>query len=80
MLEWGFSERALTAALGSVEMARIETQRQHVYIERVAAPSLPDHPGYPWRIVWCLAVLVLSYAIFRIGKALVDDARRHTDP
>jgi capsular polysaccharide transport system permease protein len=80
MLEWGFSERALMAALGSVEAARMEAQRQHVYIEQVATPSLPDHPGYPWRVVWCLAVLVLSYAVFRIGKALVDDARRHTDP
>jgi capsular polysaccharide transport system permease protein len=79
MLEWGFSERALTTALGAVEMARMDGMRQHIYVERVAAPSLPDHPAYPWRIVWCLVVLVLSYAVFRIGKALVNDTRRHAD-
>ncbi|MPZ35960.1 MAG: capsule biosynthesis protein [Rhodospirillales bacterium] len=80
MLERGFAERALLAALTAVELARVEAQRQHVYVERVAAPSLPDHPAYPLRIVWCLAVLAISYAVFRIGKVLVDDARHHADP
>lgn len=80
VLEREFSERALMAALTAVEMARMEAQRQHVYIERVAAPSIPDHPAYPLRIVWILAVLVVSYVVFRIGKVLVDDARRHADP
>jgi capsular polysaccharide transport system permease protein len=79
MLEREFSERALMTALGAVEIARLEAQRQHVYVERVAVPSLPDHPAYPLRLVWCLVVLAISYAVFRIGKSLVDDARRHTD-
>jgi len=79
MLEREFSERALMTALGAVEMARIEAQRQHVYIERVAEPSRPDRPAYPLRVVWCLAILAISYMAFRIGKALVDDARRHAD-
>ncbi len=80
MLEREFAERALMAALTAVEMARIEAQRQHVYVERVAAPSLPDHPTYPLRLVWILATLAISYAVFRIGKVLVDDARSHADP
>jgi capsular polysaccharide transport system permease protein len=79
MLEREFSERALTAALGAVEMARIEAQRQQVYIERVAEPSRPDYPAYPLRVVWCLVTLLVSYMAFRIGKVLVDDALRHTD-
>jgi capsular polysaccharide transport system permease protein len=77
MLEREFSERALVAALGAVEMARIEAQRKQVYIERVAEPSRPDHPAYPLRVVWCLAILLTSYMAFRMGKALVDDARQH---
>ncbi len=77
VLEREFSERALMAALAAVETARLEAQRQHVYVERVAEPSLPDHPAYPRRILWSLAILVIAYAVFRIGKSLVDDARNH---
>lgn len=80
MLEREFSERALVAALTAVEVARLEAQRQHVYVERVASPSLPDYPAYPLRIVWILTTVVVSYGLFRIGKALVDDALRHADP
>jgi capsular polysaccharide transport system permease protein len=80
MLEREFAERALMAALGAVELARIEAQRQHVYIERVAEPSRPDHPAYPRRVLWCLTILLISYMAFRIGKALLDDASRHAEP
>lgn len=80
MLEREFSHRALLAALTAVEMARLEATRQHVYIEQVAAPSLPDRAAYPWRVLWCLGILMFSYVIFRIGSLLVNDARRHAAP
>lgn len=80
MLEREFAHRALLAALTAVEMARHDATRQHVYVEQVAAPSLPDRAAYPLRVLWCLGILLLSYVVFRIGSLLVDDARRHADP
>jgi capsular polysaccharide transport system permease protein len=80
VLEREFSHRALLAALTAVEMARLEAMRQQVYIEQVAAPSLPDRAAYPWRVLWCLGILLFSYVVFRIGCLLLNDARRHVDP
>lgn len=77
MLEREFAEKALMAALSSVELARIEALRQQVYLERVAAPSEPDYPTYPWRMVWCAVTGVLGYMAWRIWRILSRDALQH---
>lgn len=79
VLEREFAEKALLAAMTSVETARVDTLRQHIYLEKVAAPGSPDHPAYPWRVVWCLAVLALAYMTRRIWRILANDALRHND-
>jgi capsular polysaccharide transport system permease protein len=80
MLEREFAEKALMAALTAVEMARVDALRQQVYLERVAAPSRPDYPAYPWKIVWCLATLVVGYMAWRMWRILAADALRHSEP
>jgi capsular polysaccharide transport system permease protein len=79
MLEREFAEKALMAAMTAVEMARIEAQRQQVYLERVAAPGRPDYPAYPWKVLWCIGILVAGYMTWRIWRILAADALRHTD-
>jgi capsular polysaccharide transport system permease protein len=80
MLEREFSERALMAAMSSVENARIEAQRQQVYLERVAEPSRPDYPAYPLRLVWTLVVAAAGGMAFGMWRILSEDARRHAEP
>ncbi len=80
MLEREFAERALLAAMTSVEMARVEALRQQVYLERVTTPSRPDYPAYPWRIIWSLTVLAAGYMVWRIWRVLAVDALRHNTP
>ncbi len=79
MLEREFAEKALVAAMTSVETARVEALRQHVYLERVAAPGRPDYPAYPWRVIWCLATLAAAYMTWRIWSIVARDAHRHND-
>lgn len=79
MLEREFAEKALMAAMTAVETARVETQRQHIYLERVAAPGQPDHPAYPWRVIWCLVALAAAYMTWRMWRIVADDAQRHND-
>ena len=79
MLEREFAEKALMAAMTAVESARVEAQRQHIYLERVAAPGQPDYPAYPWRVIWCLFVLVAAYMTWRIWRIVSIDARNHND-
>ncbi len=80
MLERDFAERALIAAMTSVELARAEAQRRQVYLERVAQPSRPDYPAYPLRVVWFLVVLTAGGMAWRMWRLLSTDARRHTEP
>jgi capsular polysaccharide transport system permease protein len=80
MLEREFAEKALVSAMTALEAARVETMRQHVYLERVTNPSLPDYPAYPWRVVWILTVAAAGYMAWRMWRFLSADARRHAEP
>lgn len=79
MLEREFAQRALLAALTMVETARVEAQRYHVYLERVAEPSQPDRSAYPWRIVWLLVAGLVGFMASRIWNAIATDAHAHTE-
>jgi len=79
MLEREFAEKALMAAMTAVETARVEALRQHIYLERVAAPGRPDYPAYPYRVIWCLVVLAAACMTWRIWRIVANDAVRHND-
>lgn len=78
-LEREFAEKALMAAMASVELARIEASRQQVYLEQVATPSEPDYPTYPWRLIWCLATFAAGYMAWRTWRVWAADTLRHTN-
>ena len=80
MLEREFAAKALLTAMTALETARVEAQRQQVYLEKVAIPAQPDYPTYPWRIVWCLVTLVAGYMTWRMWRTLVKDAVEHAKP
>jgi capsular polysaccharide transport system permease protein len=50
-LDQQFSERTFISALGSLESARLDAERQRVFLNEVAAPNLPDYPVYPYRLL-----------------------------
>lgn len=80
MLEREFAERSLVAAMTAVEVARIESQKQQIYLERVSEPSSPDYPTYPLRIVWFLVAFVVCYMTYRIWRTISADTMQHADP
>jgi len=61
-----FADQALMAALAQQERAREETERKHVYLDRIATPAAPDEAYYPWRFVDLLVVVVASGLIFAL--------------
>lgn len=71
------ADKRFAAAVLSLENARSEARRQHIYVERIAGPTLPDHPLEPRRLRSVLSVLLVSamgYAVFWI---LAVGAREH---
>lgn len=77
-LELEFASRQLASALASLEQSRNDAQRQQVYLERIASPSLPDRAQEPrrWRAVAATALLgLLFYALARLAVAGVNEHR-----
>lgn len=77
LLEREMAARMLTSATTSLENAKIDAQRQQLYLERIADPNLPDHPLYPKRITAYLMLLAMCGAAYWIVSFLVAQVLEH---
>ena len=77
MLEPEFADRQLASATASLEAARVEAQRQQVYIARVVEPNLAVHPLYPRKLISVGSVFMGLSVAFGIGWLLVAGMREH---
>lgn len=77
MLEREFAERSFASAQAALDLARVEADRQRLFLERISAPALPDYPERPWRLLGILAVFALAQLTYTIGRRLLDDSRSH---
>lgn len=78
-LEKEFSDKQLASALTSLEQARNEAQRQQLYLERIAQPSLPDAAMEPRRLRAILAIFVLGLIVWGVMSMLIAGIREHQD-
>ena len=78
-LEAEFANKQLTSALASLEVARNQAQRQQVYLERIAQPSLADVAQAPYRMRNFIATFVLGLVAWGILSMLVAGIKEHRD-
>jgi capsular polysaccharide transport system permease protein len=76
-LERELAEKVLASAFTSLEAARLEAQRQQLYLEPIAQPNFPDYPLYPKRFTSFAMVLVSCLVVYGIVWLLVVSAREH---
>jgi capsular polysaccharide transport system permease protein len=76
-LDRELAEKALASAFASLEAARLEAQRQQLYLETIAQPNLADYPLYPKRLVSFAMVLASCLLVYGIAWLLVASAREH---
>ena len=76
-LERALADRQLASATDSLEAARSDAIRQHVFVARVADPQLPEWPLYPRAVFNTFTVFISLSVIFGIGWLLVVSAREH---
>jgi capsular polysaccharide transport system permease protein len=76
-LQRELAEKALASAFTSLEAARIEAQRQQLYLETIAQPNLADYPLYPKRVVAFLTVVASCCLVYGIAWLLVANVREH---
>jgi capsular polysaccharide transport system permease protein len=78
-LEAEFAGKQLASALASLENARNEAQRQQVYLERIAEPSLPDVAQEPHRLRGIFSTLIVGLVAWGVLGMLFAGIREHHD-
>ena len=77
MLEREFADKQLASATASLETARLEAQRQQIFLSRIVEPNLAVYPLYPRRFVNVASILVGLAIAYGIGWLLVVGMREH---
>jgi capsular polysaccharide transport system permease protein len=77
-LDRELAEKALASAFTSLEAARLEAQRQQLYLETIAQPNLADYPLYPKRVVSFLTVFTTCMLVYGLAWLLVANVREHS--
>jgi len=76
-LDVTFADKQLTAALATLEDARMEAMRQQLYLERIVEPNKPDVAIEPKRLRYFFAVLVLGLLVWGVLALLLAGIREH---
>jgi capsular polysaccharide transport system permease protein len=77
MLEREFADSQLASATASLEMARVEAQRQQIFVSRIAGPNLAVYPLYPRKIINLASIFVGLAIAYGIGWLLIVGMREH---
>ena len=72
-----FADKMLAGALTTLEQARTESQRQQLYLERIAQPSLPDAALEPRRVRGVLTAFVLGMLFWGIAAMVIAGVKEH---
>ena len=76
-LERELASRNLAAAHDALIRARVDAERQHLYLETVSAPNVPDSALQPKRARSIAAVVLLSLAVFAVLSLMRTGVREH---
>jgi capsular polysaccharide transport system permease protein len=79
VLEKGFADRQLAAALTALDVARNEAKRKQLYLERLVQPNLPDKAVEPRRIRSVLTVFVLGLVTWGVLTLILAGVREHSE-
>jgi capsular polysaccharide transport system permease protein len=77
VLKRELANQIYTGSLQQLESARFDANRQHIFIERISGPTIPDYPDKPLRLAWIFGVFSLSLSCFFLLRYIVQDSRMH---
>jgi len=78
-LEREIAAKTLAAASEALVRARVETERRHLYLETVSAPSRPDDALYPKRLQSILATFLIGLVLWGIASLTLTGVREHRE-
>jgi capsular polysaccharide transport system permease protein len=75
-----FAENAYQHALQALDRARINADRQQVYLASFVRPTLPEKALYPRRVLSLIVVFVIAFGVWGIGGLMFRSVRDHLHP
>lgn len=72
-----FANKQLASATASLEMARIEAQRQQLFLSRVVEPNLAEYPLYPRAGIFLISLFAVLTMLYGVGWLLLAGVREH---
>jgi capsular polysaccharide transport system permease protein len=76
-LEREFADKEYTTAMASLEAARVDAQKKHLYLIRVVEPNTPQRSLYPQRGLVVLTVFLSLLVAYGIGWLIIAGIREH---
>jgi capsular polysaccharide transport system permease protein len=76
-LDREFAEKQLASATAALEAARINADRQQLYLEEIVQPNEPDYAEFPHRFSSLLVVFFSLCGLYVTGALLVAGAKEH---
>ncbi|MDB5369625.1 MAG: Polysaccharide export inner-rane protein BexC/CtrB/KpsE family [Roseomonas sp.] len=77
MQEREFATKQLASATASLEAARMEAQRQQLFLARVVQPNLAEYPLYPRAAIFLLSLFAVLSMTYGVGWLLLAGVREH---
>lgn len=71
--------KALGAATLSLEKAKQTAQTQHLYLQTIVQPNLPDQAKYPKRLLWFFAVCFITLTVYSILVSIARIVLEHRE-
>jgi capsular polysaccharide transport system permease protein len=72
-----FADRQLASATASLEAARMQAERQQLYLETIVQPNKSDYPAYPKAFASIAVAFATFMAIYVMASLLIAGAREH---
>ena len=76
-IENELAEKQLAAAIGSLESAKAEADRQQLYLEVISQPNEPDMAQAPNRVYNIVSTLIIGLMVYGILSLLTASIREH---
>ena len=76
-LQREFADRQLSSAVAFLDTARLNADRQQLYLDEIVQPNEADYAAYPKRFADLAIVFATMFGIYTIGSLLIAGAREH---
>jgi capsular polysaccharide transport system permease protein len=77
VLERELAAKALASAENNRDRARQEAEQQHLYLQVIVAPNMPDQAKYPRRLLYFAASCIAAFLVYVIARSFVESAVEH---